>query len=69
MTFVAHDFEVFLRKFQYEPPIIHVLYPGMIEMIRKIITKFVRKKYLVTNQGTAKPDEDLLNVNVLSEKI
>ena len=47
----------------------HVLYPGMTEMIRKIMTKFVRKKYLVTDQGTAKPDEDPLKVNVLSKKI
>ena len=59
MTFVSQDFEVFLQKFQYEQPFIHVLYPGMIEMIRIIMTKFVRKKYLVTDQGTAKPDERL----------
>ena len=69
MIFVAQDFEVFLRKFQYEQPMIHVLYPGMIEMIRTIMTKFVRKKYLVADQGTAKSDEYLLKVNVLSEKI
>ena len=69
MIFVAQDFEVFLRKFQYEQPMIHVLYPGMIEMIRTVMTKFVRKKYIVTDQGTARPDEDLLKVIVLSEKI
>ena len=69
MTFVAQDFEAFLRKFQYEQPMIHVLYPGMIEMIRTVMTKFVRKKYIVTDQGTARPDEDLLKVIVLSEKI
>ena len=39
---------------------IHVLYPGMIEMISTIMSKFVRKKCLVTKQGTVKPDEDLL---------
>ena len=27
-------FEVFLQKFQYEQPVIHVLYSKMIEMIR-----------------------------------
>ena len=69
MTFFAQDFEVFLRKFQYKQPMIHILYPGVIEMIRIIRTKFVRKKYLLTDQGTSKPDEDLLKVNVLSKKI
>ena len=69
MTFFAQDFEVFLQKFQYEQPMIHVLYLGMIEVIRTIMTKFIRKKYLVTDEGTAKPDEDLLKVNVLSEKM
>ena len=44
MTFVAQDFEVFLRKSQYVQPMIHVLYPGIIEMIRTIMTEFARKK-------------------------
>ena len=69
MAFVAQDFAVFLRKFQYEQTMIHVLYPGMVEMIRTVMTKFVRKKCLVTDQGTLKLDEDLLKVNVLCEKI
>ena len=69
MTFVAQDFAVFLRKFQYEQTMIHVLYPGMVEMIRTVMTKFVRKKCLVTDQETLKLDEDLLMVNVLCEKI
>ena len=51
MTYAAQHFEVFLRKFPYAQTIIHVLYPGMIEMIRTIMTKFVRKKYLLTDQG------------------
>ena len=51
MTFFAQDFEVFLQKFQYEQPMIHVLHPGMIEMIKTIMTNFVRKKYLVKIKG------------------
>ena len=43
--------------------------PQMIEMIRAIMTRFLRKKYSVTDQWTAKPDEDFLKVNDLSEKI
>ena len=58
MTYAAQHFEVFLRKFPYAEPIIHVLFPGMIEMIRTIMTKIVRKTYLVT----AKPDGDFLKV-------
>ena len=41
----------------------------MIEMIRTIMTKFVRKKYLVTDQGTAKPDEDLLKTCFIQEDL
>ena len=46
MCFAAQDFEALLRRFQFEQPMIQMLYPFMIEMIRSIMTKFIRKNIL-----------------------
>ena len=54
MCFVAQDFEAFFRRFQFEQPMIHLLYPSMVEMIRSIMTKFIKKKYLVLEDGSPK---------------
>ena len=47
----------------------NVLYLGMVELLRGIMTKFVRKNYLVTNQRTPKPEQNLLKIIVSFEKI
>ena len=62
MCFVAQDFEAFLRRFQFEQPMIHLLYPSMVEMIRSIMTKFIKKKYLVLEDGSPQKAEDILNL-------
>ena len=54
MCFANQDFESFLRRFQYEQPMIHMLYPAMVDMIRSIMVKFVKKKYLTKEDGSPK---------------
>ena len=60
MCFVSQDFESFLRRFQFEQPMIHMLYPTMVDMIGSIMTKFVRKKYLVNEDGSPKSADEIL---------
>ena len=69
MCFVAQDFEAFLRRFQFEQPMIHLLYPSMVEMIRSIMTKFIKKKYLVLEDGSPKKAEDILSVDTLKSEV
>ena len=69
MCFVAQDFEAFFRRFQFEQPMIHLLYPSMVEMIRSIMTKFIKKKYLVLEDGSPKKAEDNLSVDTLKSEV
>ena len=69
MCFVAQDFEAFFRRFQFEQPMIHLLYPSMVEMIRSIMTKFIKKKYLVLEDGSLKKAEDILSVDPLKSEV
>ena len=69
MCFVAQDFEAFLWRFQFEQPMIHLLYPSMVEMIRSIMTKFIKKKYLVLEDGSPKKAEDILSVDTLKSEV
>ena len=69
MCFVAQDFEAFLQRFQFEQPMIHLLYPSMVEMIRSIMTKFIKKKYLVLEDGSPKKAEDNLSVDPLKSEV
>ena len=69
MCFVAQDFEAILRRFQFEQPMIHLLYPSMVEMIRSIMTKFTKKKYLVLEDGSLKKAEDILSVDPLKSEV
>ena len=48
---------------------INVLYLGTVEVMREIMTKSIRENYLVTDQRTPKPEENLFNINVSSGKI
>ena len=48
VVFVANDFEVFLKTFQTVKSKIHVLYSEMGNLIRKLMSKFVRSKFLLT---------------------
>ena len=69
MYFVAQDFEAFLRSFQFEQPMIHLLYLFMVEMIWSIMTKFIKKKYLVLEDGSPKNSEDILSVDPLKSEV
>ena len=69
MWFITQDFEAFLRRFQFEQPMIHLLYLSMVEMIRSIMTKFIKKKYLVLEDGSPKNSEDILSVDPLKSEV
>ena len=47
MCFAVQDFEAIIWNFQFEQSMIHMLYPSMVEMIWYIITKFIKKTYVV----------------------
>ena len=69
MCFVAQDFEVFLQRLQFEQQMIHLLYPSMVEIIRSIMTKFIKKKYLVLEDGSPKKAEGILSVDPLKSEV
>ena len=57
MVFVSQDFEKFLRVVQYDKPMIHMLWPKMIKLIRSLISKFVYKRQLLSEEAPKKPEE------------
>ena len=69
MVFAIQDFEAFLCRFQFEQPMIHLLYLAIVELILKLMTKFVQKKFLVSEDGTPKPAAEILAINVQQASI
>ena len=49
----------FFRKFQFEQPMIYMLYPSTVEMIRYIITKFIKKRHIVLEDDSSKKAKDI----------
>ena len=43
-AYVSQDFEAFLLPFQGEEPMIHLLYPEMINLLTTLMRKFIKKK-------------------------
>jgi hypothetical protein len=60
MVFAAQDFDSFLKQFQYEQPMIHMLHPAMVDLIRKIMSRFVKAKYLKDESGSVHSSRDIL---------
>ena len=50
MLFLSQDFESFLREFQFDIPMIHMLWPKMAELIRKLMNKFVSKRLMYPDE-------------------
>ena len=69
MAFASQDFESFLRRFQFEQPMIHLLYPAIVELIRNLMTKFVKKKHIVSEDGAPKQVAEILAINVQQASI
>ena len=46
-AFASQDFETFLLKFQYEQPMIHMLYTSMEELLSNLMQKFVAKEKFI----------------------
>ena len=70
MVFVSQDFEEYLRIFQYDQPIINMLWPKMIEVIRSLMSKFVSKRnfYLKEFQRNLKKSWTLMSATNLIVK-
>ena len=51
-AFIARGFEMLLLPFQSDRPMIHLLYPEMQSLLRNLMMKFIRAKYL-TEESTA----------------
>ena len=69
ICFAAQEFEAFLRRFQFEQTMIYMLYPFMVEMIWSIMTKFIKKKCLVHEDGSPKRAEDSMSINPLISEV
>ena len=63
MLFISQDFECFLKEFQYDAPMIHMLWPKITELVCKLMTKFVVRKCMFTNDKPVS-DEDVLKIDV-----
>ena len=45
--YVPQDFENFLQTFQANEPMIQMVYPEICELLRNLMSKFIRKKQFV----------------------
>ena len=43
-AFCAEDFESFLTQFQFDQPMIHVLYDGMFNLLTNLMKRFIKKE-------------------------
>ena len=67
VVFIAHSFDDFLVFFQSSEPLIHILYERMKDLLTKIMSYFIKKKYLVEEKDgkfVPKSFSSVLNVNV-----
>ena len=67
VVFIAHSFDDFLVLFQSSEPLIHILYEQMKDLLTKIMSYFIKKKYLVEEKDgkfIPKSFSSVLNVNV-----
>ena len=60
-AFCAEAFESFLLKFQFDQPMIHKLYVGMLALLTNLMKKFIKKK---SQSKDLKTGQDLLEINV-----
>ena len=67
-TFASQDFETFLLKFQYEQPMIHMLYTSMEELLSNLMQKFVAKAKLFESNGVLKPTTEFVALDVDKKK-
>ena len=58
-AFSSEDFESFLLQFQFEEPMVHMLYDGMFTLLTKLMQKFIRKKVLFRENGDFITKDDL----------
>ena len=63
-AFFIEDFESFLNQFQFDQPMIHVLYDGMFNLLTNLMKKFAKKKHIFESAEKFKSNEDLFNVDV-----
>ena len=45
-AYVARDFESFLLPFQSEKPMVHLMYPQMVTLLRNLMVKFIKGKHI-----------------------
>lgn len=67
-AFSSEDFESFLLQFQFEEPMVHMLYDGMFTLLTNLMQKFIKKKVLFRENGDFITKDDLLKINVLETK-
>ena len=66
-AFLSHQYESYLRNFQSEEPLIHMLYTGMTSLLTSLMSKFVNKKSFYTagnEQEAIKPVSQLITLNM-----
>ena len=65
LSFCAKDFESFLFEFQFEVPMIHNLYDGMLTLLTNLMKKYIKKKSLFNESNEdLKTGKDLLEIDV-----
>lgn len=63
-AFYAEAFESFLLEFQFDQPMIHKLYVGMLALLTNLMKKFIKKKSQSKANEDLKTGQDLLEINV-----
>ena len=63
MVFVSQDFDKFLRVFQYDQPMIHMVWPKMID---RTSSRFVSKRQLLS-EGAPKKSEEIMDIDVCNK--
>ena len=65
---VSQDFESFSQFFQYDQPMIYMLWVKILFLIRSLISKFIARKQLLTKDDP-KSDDDILKIDPLDKKV
>ena len=63
-AFCIEDFESLLTQFQFDQPMIHVLYDGMFNLLTNLMKKFIKQKHIFESAEKLKSSEDLFNVDI-----
>lgn len=69
IVYLASDFESFMIPFQTDAPMVHVLHPKMLALLKSMLRKFIDSKYLKEDDSIANQIHNLLDMNLADKNL